>query len=71
MDCVIVGEYCAQIPDRDGNFSAAGPSGENIVISLLGARSNHNLGDVRSRLQAVGRLLLRLVCSAERRSSRQ
>jgi hypothetical protein len=45
MDGVIVGETCAQIPDRDGNFSAAGPSGENIVIFLPGARrSNHALG---------------------------
>lgn len=43
MDGVIAGETCAQIPDRDGNFSA-GPSGENIVIFLLGARSNHTLG---------------------------
>jgi hypothetical protein len=43
MDGVIVGKTCAQIPDRDGNFSAR-PSGENIVIFLLGARSNHALG---------------------------
>ena len=44
MDGVIVGENCAQIPDRDGNFSADWPSGENVVIFLLGARSNHALG---------------------------
>ena len=38
------GETCAEIPDRDGNFSAAGLSGENTVTFLLDARSNHTLG---------------------------
>jgi len=35
------GENCAQIPDRDGNSSAAGPGGENIVIFLLRQRGRY------------------------------
>jgi hypothetical protein len=44
MDGVIMKKTTAQIPDRNGKFSAAGVCDENVVIFLMAAKSNHALG---------------------------
>ncbi|CAG8951369.1 hypothetical protein HYFRA_00007281 [Hymenoscyphus fraxineus] len=43
VDGVRAGKYTAQIPSENGSFSAS-PSSQEVVVFILGARSNHNEG---------------------------
>ncbi|CAG8980998.1 hypothetical protein HYALB_00013318 [Hymenoscyphus albidus] len=43
VDGVRAGKYTAQIPRENGSFSAS-PSSQEVVVFILGARSNHNEG---------------------------
>jgi hypothetical protein len=55
MDGVIVKKSCAQIPNRDNNFSPPpGPVERNIVMFLLGAGSNHALGMLAPGFKQLG-----------------
>jgi hypothetical protein len=44
LDGVILKKTTAQIPNRNGEFSTAEVSGENVVIFLISAKLNHALG---------------------------
>jgi hypothetical protein len=67
-DDVILKKTAAQIRDRNGEFSAAGVGGENVVIFLISAKLNHVLGMFAPGFRQLGHYFRDMVFGAERRT---
>ncbi|KAL4952183.1 hypothetical protein BDW69DRAFT_185641 [Aspergillus filifer] len=54
MEDVIVKKVSAQLPDENGDFGDR-PSSDNVIVLLLGAKSNHPLGILYPGFTELGR----------------